>query len=91
MALTPAERKLRASIASHESWAQTGDRSARTAPARQALSAKFEDLVDPDRVLAPEERARRAESARQAHYKRLALKSAKARRERAERQGGKVA
>ena len=74
------ERRLVASIAVHESWARTTDRAARTAPARRALMAKFEHEVDPDGSLAPQERARRAEHLRKAHYQRLALKSARARR-----------
>jgi hypothetical protein len=41
---------------------------------------KFERQVDPDGVLAPAERARRAEHARKAHFKRMALKSAHVRR-----------
>lgn len=40
---------------------------------------KFEDMVDPERKLAPDERARRAEHKRKAYFQRLALKSAKAR------------
>jgi len=76
------ETRLRASIASHESWARTSDRSARTAPARAGLLARFEREVDPDGVLPPEERARRAEHKRKAYYARLALASAKARRAR---------
>lgn len=75
--------RLRASIAAHESWSRTPDRSARTAPARAALMAKFEREVDPDGTLPPDERARRAEHKRKAYFGRLALKSAKARRARA--------
>ena len=82
--LTPEERSLRASIAAHESWANTEDRSSRTAAARAALLAKFEDEVDPDRKLDPAERARRAEHKRKAHFQRLALASAKARRAKAD-------
>lgn len=82
--LTPAERKLRGSLASYESWAQTSDRAARTAPARNAQRRKFEDQVDPDGTLDPVERAQRADCAYRAHMQRLALKSAKARRNRAE-------
>ena len=78
--LTPAERKLRAQLAAHTSWANTEDRTKRTEAGRQALHAKFEHEVDPDGVLDPVERARRAESARKAHFARLALKSAQARR-----------
>lgn len=66
------ERQLAASIAAHESWAATLDRSARTAPARRALDQKFLDLADGDPV--------RAEHLRKAHFQRLALKSARARR-----------
>jgi hypothetical protein len=40
---------------------------------------KFEEQVDPDGTLPPAERAKRAEHARKAHFKRLALKSARAR------------
>lgn len=46
-----------------------------TAPARQAFLARFDDLVDPDRVLSPTERARRSEAARKAYMTRLSLKS----------------
>lgn len=78
------ERSLAASIAANEGWARCPDRSARTSPARAALMAKFETLVDPNGELAPVERAKRAENARRAHFQRLALKSAKARRSRAQ-------
>jgi len=81
---TQSERHIAASIAAHESWAHTPDRSARTANARAALMQKFEDQVDPDGTLPPDERARRAEHARKAYFQRLALKSAKARRLRAD-------
>jgi len=80
---TPAERKLQAQAAAHQSWAATSDRTARTAPGRAALLAKFEDQVDPDRVLPERERLQRAESARKAHFARLALLSAQARRRKA--------
>ncbi|TDL01966.1 hypothetical protein EI067_00350 [Mycobacterium paragordonae] len=74
---------MRGQIAAHDSWAKTSDRSARTANARKALLDKFERQVDPDGTLAPAERAKRAENARKAHFKRLALKSAQARKRRA--------
>jgi len=77
---TESERTLRAQIAAHESWAHTTDRSARTAPARRALLDKFEREVDPNGELTPAERTQRAEHVRKAHFKRLALKSAQARR-----------
>jgi hypothetical protein len=46
--LTPAERTLRAQIASNTSWANTIDRRARTAAARRAAEERFEREVDPD-------------------------------------------
>lgn len=78
-AADPEHRKLASSIAALESWAKTDDRAARTAPARAAALARFEREVDPDGLLAPEERAKRADFARRAYFKRLALKSSKAR------------
>lgn len=81
---TPSTRALRARAAAHASWARTADPSARTAPARKAALDRFEREVDPDGVLPPAERARRAEHARKSHFYSLALKSAKARRLRAQ-------
>ncbi len=76
----PETRRLVAQIAANESWANTPDRAARTARARAALQAKFERQVDPEGTLPPVERAKRAESARRAHYQRMSLRSAQARR-----------
>jgi hypothetical protein len=84
--LSPAERTLRARVAAHVQWSREPDPSARTANGRAAFLARFEAEVDPDGMLAPEERCRRAEHARRAYFTRLALASAKARR--AKRQGG---
>jgi hypothetical protein len=72
MALTATERQLAAQIAAHESWANTPNRAARTAPARAALDQKFLAAADGDPV--------RAAHLRKAHFARLALKSAQARR-----------
>ncbi|MGO9205037.1 MAG: hypothetical protein ACLQBX_02410 [Candidatus Limnocylindrales bacterium] len=58
-----------------------------TKAARAAFEAKFEREVDPDGVLPLEERRRRAEMARKAHYARLALASAQARRTLARNRG----
>ncbi len=74
------ERSLIGRIGAHASWAATEDRSARTAPARQAMLDRFEREVDPNGELTPKERARRAESARKAYFSRLALKSVQSRR-----------
>jgi hypothetical protein len=82
MGLTPSERILRARLAVHTSWANTEDRTARTAPGRKAAMDRFEKQVDPDGTLDPAERARRADQAMRAHMARLALKSAQARRRR---------
>jgi hypothetical protein len=72
--LTPAERKLRAQIAAHDSWAQTEDWTARTRNAREAFEAGFLEEADGDEL--------RAQSLRKAHFARMALKSAQARRRR---------
>ncbi len=52
-----------------------------TAPARAAFDARFEKIVDPDGVLEPAERAKRAERERKAHFIALGRASAKARRD----------
>lgn len=78
--ITESERVLRAQIAAHTSWAITTDRSARTRNARAKFDERFEREVDPNGVLPPDERAKRAENARKAYFAALALKSAKARR-----------
>ena len=70
----PTTRRLAAQVAAHESWAKTQDFPTRTAYARAALQARFEDEVDPHRVLDPEDRARRVKHAKSAYYARLALK-----------------
>jgi hypothetical protein len=82
---TPAQRALAARIASATRWAHEDGRTG-TAKARSAGPgpiAYWEAKVDPTGELAPSERTRRAESAKRAHYSRLALASAKARRRRA--------
>lgn len=84
MTLTPAERRMRSQLGAHAQWARTTDRTARTAAARAGFNRRFENEVDPDRVLDPAERAKRVENARQAHMLRLAMASAKARRRRAQ-------
>lgn len=52
--------------------------------ARAAAFQRFEDEVDPDRVLDPAERQERAEFARRAHMTKLSMLAAKARREKRE-------
>lgn len=75
-----APTSAQARMAVHKSWANTADRRARTAPARAARQAKFEQQVDPDGKLSPAERAIRAEHARKAHYTALSLRAAEVRR-----------
>ena len=62
------------------SWQNTADPTARTAPARAAFLDRFARQVDPDGVLSPADRARRAEHARKAYFLDLAAKSVNARR-----------
>ena len=84
--LTPQQRTLRARAAAHAQWAKTEDRTARSAPGRNAFLERFERQVDPAGRLDPADRARRAASARKAYFAGLALKSSKARA--ARKQGG---
>lgn len=82
--MTPAERSMRARIAAHSRLAKASeaDRRDMTAAARKAFADRWERQVDPDGVLTPDERARRAEHAKAVHFHRMALKSARARRKR---------
>ncbi|MBB3666384.1 MULTISPECIES: hypothetical protein [Prauserella salsuginis group] len=74
--MTPEQRVMRARIAAHAQHAQGRTN---TAAARKAFADRWEREVDPDGVLAPVERAKRAEHAKRAHFQRLALKSAQSR------------
>lgn len=77
--MTPQQRSLRARLAAHALHAKVADPKAHTAPATQAFLARFERQVDPDGVLEPGERARRAEHARKQYMTALSLKSSQAR------------
>lgn len=77
--LTPEQRRQRARIAANTRWKNTDPVEA-SAAARAGFLAKFENEVDPNRVLTPEERSRRANVALRLHMQRLAFKSSKARR-----------
>lgn len=79
--LTPAERTARARLAAHTLHSRV-DSTVHTEPARRAFLERFEQEVDPDKVLPPAERRRRAEHAKKAYFTRLALRSARARRAR---------
>jgi hypothetical protein len=74
--LTPNQRTLRARIGAYALHAQGGTN---TAPATQAFMDRFEREVDPDGLLTPSERRRRAEHARKAHMTALALRSSRVR------------
>lgn len=86
-ALTPEQRRLRASLGAHTSWANTRDRRARTAAAREA---RWQKWLDEAREIHKgydvteefiEDVARHLQTAA---MKRMALKSARARAAKAE-------
>jgi hypothetical protein len=77
MALTPAQRTLRARLAACVMHAAG---KTNTAPAAAAWRRRFEDQVDPDRTLPPDERERRVQLAIRAHMTGLALKASRARK-----------
>jgi len=85
--MSPAERSLLARQAAHTMHAKY-DVQETTAKARASFLAKFEREVDPDGVLPLEERRRRAEHLRRAHFARLARASARVRRAKANRKRG---
>jgi hypothetical protein len=88
--LSPAERSLRARLAAHTMHARN-DAQATTAKARAAFLARFERQADPEGLLPPAERQRRAQQLRSAYFAQLALASAKARRTRQVAPGGEAA
>ena len=75
-------RSSAARLAAHQSWANTPDRAARTAPATAGLAAKFgreaRERLGPGATEAAVQAA--AESARKAHYARLSAAGVAARR-----------
>lgn len=73
------ERILQARMAAHALHAKVSDPTAHTAPARAVFLSRFEREVDPEGILTPEERSRRAEHAKKAYFLKLALASARAR------------
>jgi hypothetical protein len=85
--LDRSDRALRGRIGAYRMHA-THDSRETSKPGRRAFMASFERLVDPDGILPPAERARRAAHARSAHFAKLAYLSAKARRKRSARRRG---
>jgi hypothetical protein len=75
--LTPAERSLRSRLAAHAMHARHDARET-TAKAREVFRSSLYEQTDPS--LPHEERLRRSDHLRKAHYARMALASAKARR-----------
>ncbi len=78
--LTPEERSIQARAAAHRMHALHGSQV--TVAGRRASMERFEKQVDPEGVLDPAERARRAAHLKKAFYLTLSLKSAQARRAR---------
>ena len=79
---TPEQRSRQARLAAHILHA-TRDPKETTAAATKAGPGSidyFERQVDPDGLLEPVERRRRAESAKKAYFLKLSMKSAAARR-----------
>ena len=76
---TPEQRVLRSRMGAYRLHA-THDPRETTKKARAAFATRFEREVDPNLVLDPGERARRAEAARRAYFTDLALRSSRARR-----------
>jgi hypothetical protein len=68
---TAAQRSRQARDAALTRWSKE-DPIAGTQAARDALMRKFDDQVDPDRVLPPAERERRAARARRVYFAQLA-------------------
>lgn len=84
--LNTSERSMRMRIASYQSWANTKDRSARTAAARRA--SHHTRFIARARELHPdgtdEQITKAADALKKAHYAELARRSAQARRIRRE-------
>ena len=80
-------RSLAARIGAHILHAKYDPRET-TRAGRAAFLDRFEREADPDGVLNPDERCRRASHLKKAYFLRLALKSAKARRRRTQRRSG---
>jgi hypothetical protein len=79
---TTERQRMYGRVGAYASWARTTDRTARTEPARKAAWERFEKLVDPESIHPPHIRAQMADAARKAHFQRMAIRSAEARRSR---------
>lgn len=81
--MTAEERRHRARLAALTRWASQDPKPAMHA-ARAAQRATLERQADPDGSLPEAERHRRADALERAHLSRMALRSAQARRAKAE-------
>jgi hypothetical protein len=82
-ALSPAQRQLAASLGSLTNWSRRTTPEARragTEAARTARRRKLEQQADPEGRLSPEELEAAVDRLKRAHYRRMALASAKSRR-----------
>jgi hypothetical protein len=75
------QRRLPAQIAANIRWANTpqAERIKAAERGQAGLLARFEREVDPDGVLPPQERAKRAANLHRAHMARISLASSRAR------------
>ena len=81
--MTPAERERAGRLGAYVSWANTPNRTTRTAPARQGFEARFDRMViEKHGVLPPEEHAKCAAAFRAAYFAELTLKSLRSRKKR---------
>ena len=81
-ALPPAQRSLAASVGALTNWSRRTSPEARraaTEAARAGMRRKLERQADPEGVLPPDELEAAVERLRRAHYRAMALASARAR------------
>lgn len=90
--LTPELRRQQASMAAYVQWSREPDRTARTAPGRRAFLDRFQREVDqayPD--VDPKARAKMADAAMKAYFRKMAYDREKAARARKAGGGGDAA
>lgn len=77
--LSAKERTQRARLAALTRWSREDPKPA-TEKARKGLDARFEREADPEGVLDPVERRRRAQAAKRAYFQRMAYERERRRR-----------
>lgn len=75
--MTPEQRKLRAKLAAQARWSKPGARGHQSAVIRDRRLQHYEQQVDPDGTLTPEERRACAKSAASEHMTRLRYQKAR--------------